>query len=57
MHPPVLFTKAGSGENYIMGSFMICIHSSPNVIRAIKSRRMRWAMYVARMGEKRGTWF
>jgi hypothetical protein len=27
--------------------------SSPNVIRMIKSRRMRWAGHVARMGEKR----
>jgi hypothetical protein len=27
---------------------------SPNVVRVIKSRRMRWAGHVARMGEKRG---
>jgi hypothetical protein len=26
---------------------------SPNIIRVIKSRRMRWASHVARMGEKR----
>jgi hypothetical protein len=29
------------------------LYSSPNIIRVIKSRRMRWAEYVARMGEKR----
>jgi hypothetical protein len=29
------------------------LHSSPSVIRMIKSRRMRWAGHVARMGEKR----
>jgi hypothetical protein len=29
------------------------LYSSPNVIRVIKSRRMRWAGHVARMGEKR----
>jgi hypothetical protein len=29
------------------------LYSSPNVIRIIKSRRMKWAGYVARMGEKR----
>jgi hypothetical protein len=29
------------------------LHSSPNVIRMTKSRRMRWAGHVARMGEKR----
>jgi hypothetical protein len=27
--------------------------SSPNIIRQIKSRRMRWAGHVARMGEER----
>jgi len=26
------------------------LYSSPNIIRVIKSRRMRWAGYVARMG-------
>jgi hypothetical protein len=30
--------------------------SSPNVIRMIKSRRMRWEEHVARMGEKRNTY-
>jgi hypothetical protein len=29
------------------------IYSSPSVIRMIKSMRMRWPWYVARMGEKR----
>jgi hypothetical protein len=29
------------------------LYSSPNIIRIIKSRRMRWAGHVARMGEKR----
>jgi hypothetical protein len=29
---------------------------SPNIIRMIKSRRMRWAGQVARMGEKRNTY-
>jgi hypothetical protein len=28
------------------------LYSSPNIIRMIKSRRMRWAGHVARMGEK-----
>jgi hypothetical protein len=27
--------------------------SSPNIIRQIRSRRMRWAGHVARMGEER----
>jgi hypothetical protein len=28
------------------------LYSSPNIIRQIKSRRMRWAGHVARMGEQ-----
>jgi hypothetical protein len=28
------------------------LYSSPNIIRVIKSRRMRWAGHIARMGEK-----
>ena len=30
------------------------LYSSPYVIGVIKSRRMRWARYVAHMGERRG---
>jgi len=29
-------------------------YSSPNIVRVIKSRRMRWAGHVAHMGEGRG---
>jgi hypothetical protein len=29
------------------------LYSSPSVIRIIKSRRVRWAGHVSRMGEKR----
>jgi hypothetical protein len=29
------------------------LSSSPDIIRVIKSRRMRWTWYVARMGEMR----
>jgi len=28
------------------------LYSSPNIIRVIKSRRMRWARHVARMGRE-----
>jgi len=31
-------------------------YSSPNIVRVIKSRRMRWAGHVARMGEERGAY-
>jgi hypothetical protein len=29
------------------------LYSSPSIIRIIKSRRIRWAGHVARIGEKR----
>ena len=32
------------------------LHSSPNIVRVIKSRRMRWAGHVARMCEGRGVY-
>jgi hypothetical protein len=32
------------------------LYSSPNVVRVIKSRRMRWAEQVARMAEWRGVY-
>jgi hypothetical protein len=32
------------------------LYSSPNIIRMIKSRRMRWARHVARMGEMRNAY-
>jgi len=32
------------------------LYSSPNIVRVVKSRRMRWAGHVARMGEERGVY-
>ena len=32
------------------------MYSSPNIVRVIKSRRMRWAGHVARMGKSRGVY-
>jgi hypothetical protein len=32
------------------------LYSSPNIVRVIKSRRMRWSGLVARMGEGRGVY-
>jgi len=32
------------------------LYSLPNIVRVIKSRRMRWAQNVARMGEERGVY-
>jgi len=30
------------------------LYSSPNIVRVIKLRRVRWAGHVARLGEERG---
>jgi hypothetical protein len=35
---------------------MRSLYSSPSIIRIIKSRRMRWAGYVARIREKRNAY-
>jgi hypothetical protein len=35
---------------------LYALYSSPDIIRVIKSRRLRWAGHVARMGERRGTY-
>jgi hypothetical protein len=35
---------------------LYALYSSPNIIRVIKSRRLRWAGHVARLGERRGAY-
>jgi hypothetical protein len=35
---------------------LYALYSSPNIIRVIKSRRLKWAGHVTRMGERRGTY-
>ena len=42
-----LYHSLGSGEHYIKWN------SSPDIVWVIKSRRMRWAEHVARIGERR----
>jgi hypothetical protein len=39
-----------------MRSFIVSLYFSPNIIRQIKSRRMRWAGNVAHMGEERNVY-
>jgi hypothetical protein len=38
------------------GSWRKLHNDEPNIVRVIKSRRMRWAGHVARMGEVRDHW-
>jgi hypothetical protein len=40
--------------NYIAAVSSSSLYSSPNIVRAIKAWRMRWAEQVARIGEGRG---
>ena len=35
---------------------LIFLYSSPNIVRVIKSRRMRWVSQEAGMGERRGAY-
>jgi hypothetical protein len=35
---------------------LYALYSSPNIIRVIKSRRLRWAGHVARMGKRKGVY-
>jgi hypothetical protein len=35
---------------------LYALYSSPNIIRVMKSRRLRWAGHVARMVERRGAY-
>jgi hypothetical protein len=32
------------------------LYCSPSIVRVIKSKRMRWAGHVARMGDRRGVY-
>jgi len=32
------------------------LYCSPNIVRVIKSRRMKWAVHVARTGDRRGVY-
>ena len=37
-----------------LGDIRSDLYSLPNIVRVVKSRRMRWAGHVARMGQGRG---
>jgi hypothetical protein len=44
------------GWRYLHNEELHKLYSSPSIIRMNKSRRMRWAGHVARMGEKRNAY-
>jgi len=58
---PVYCTVFGPKRDEVTGEWrklhneeLSDLYSLPNIVRAVKSRRMRWAGHVARMGEGRG---
>jgi len=56
-HINVLFPKSSFFPFHPQTSsfqLIIDLYSSPNIVRVIKSRRMRWTGHVVRMGEERG---
>jgi hypothetical protein len=59
----VLKRTFGSKRNEVTGEWrrlhnneLYALYSSPNMIREINSRSLRWAGHVARMGETRGAY-
>jgi hypothetical protein len=44
----------GSGECSTIKNFLV-LYRSPNIVRGIKSRRLRWADHVGRLKEGRST--
>ena len=58
-HPNIINTTTHIRQRYRTFSCneeLSDLYSSPNIVRVIKSRRMRWAGHVARMGEERGVY-
>jgi hypothetical protein len=45
--------EGAGGWRKLHNKVFLYLYSSPSIIRIMKSRRMRWAGHVARMGEKR----
>ena len=49
-----LVRKCVTGNGGLGAGIYLDLYSLPNIVRVVKSRRMRWAGHVARMGEDRG---
>jgi hypothetical protein len=48
--------KVTDGRRKLHNEKLHNMYSSPNVIRMIKSREIRWAEHIARIGEKRNAY-
>jgi hypothetical protein len=54
-HLQILMNKDLTGEwRRLHNEELYALYSSPNIIRVINSRKLRWAGHVARMEERRG---
>ena len=50
-------TDEGTGDRRrLHNEELYVLYSSPNISRVVKSRRMKWAGHVARMGDNRGAY-
>ena len=54
---PYYLVLGGTGEwRRLHNEELNDLYCSPNIVRVIKTRRMRWAGHVARMSEERGVY-
>ena len=53
---PMDYYLCGHMKTLVYDTKVDVLYSSPNIVRVIKSRRMRWAGHVARMGGERGVY-
>ena len=52
-------TETHTGDELLYNFYNVdlnSLYSSPNIVRVIKSRKMRWAWHVARKGQGRGVY-
>jgi hypothetical protein len=54
MSPVFLFSEHSKKRRKLHNEELNDLYSLHNIVRVLKSRRMRWAGHVARMGEGRG---
>ena len=46
----------GRGNKRVHNAELNDLYSSPNMVRVIKSRKIRWAGHVVRIGDRRGVY-
>ena len=56
IHTKHINTMCGQNVEFVNVKMVVHLYSSPNIVRVTKSRRLRWAGHVARMGERKGVY-